>query len=270
MHKIPGKTFLVGEYAALLGMPAILLLTKPFFQIATKPQEGLEGIHPDSPAGIYWRQHGLKNQGLIFTDPYNGIGGMGASSAQFLGAYLACHKNFTYKDLLKSYHAACWHGKGLKPSGYDVLAQTSKSSCVYVTSNPVKVVSLDLAFTDLSLVLAHTGEKHATHEHLQQVAKLNGLNDLALIVENTKTAILNKDSKSFCASINLYAKALENHGFVTPSTKAKIKHLRTFPSIKAAKGCGALGADVILLVIDKNSQNKALLLLKALGLLVLS
>ncbi len=86
---IPAKTFLLGEYAALAGQSAVLLTTSPCFELSLSKEAGLHGIHPDSPAGRWWKENAQSEVGLQWHDPYQGCGGLGASSAQFLGAYLA-------------------------------------------------------------------------------------------------------------------------------------------------------------------------------------
>ncbi len=51
---IPGKTFLVGEYAVLLGGAALGLATKPYFELTEADDEKRgNDFHSDSPAGRY-------------------------------------------------------------------------------------------------------------------------------------------------------------------------------------------------------------------------
>nr|WP_256594408.1 hypothetical protein [Legionella pneumophila] len=54
--QIPAKTFLLGEYAAIAGEPAILLTTSPCFTLTLTENAKLEGIHPESPAGLWWQK----------------------------------------------------------------------------------------------------------------------------------------------------------------------------------------------------------------------
>ena len=59
---IPGKTFLVGEYAVLLGGAALGLATKPYFELTeTEADEAADEFHPDSPAGRYLKPENKKS-----------------------------------------------------------------------------------------------------------------------------------------------------------------------------------------------------------------
>lgn len=255
---IPGKTFLVGEYAALADHPAILFLTKPCFTIDLIDKPILKNIHQDSPAGLYWLKYGLKNKGLIFNDPYNGLGGMGASSAQFLGAYLFCNNLINYENLIKDYQKVSWQGKGLKPSGYDVLAQSNSSFCVYIEKNPLKVTPLDYCFKNFNIIFAHTGKKCQTHKHLLDYKNIQPLNDLAKIIYKTKKSIEEQNSDVFFECINDYSEALFKYGWVSVDTKNKIDFFKKLPYIKALKGCGAMGSDIIIFFVDKDKTPLAI------------
>src|SRR4051794_40802652 len=123
--RIPAKTFLLGEYSALTGASAILITTSPSFELSLVNEELLKNIHPNSPAGQWWKGHQITSKGLSWFDPYQDLGGLGASSAQFLGAYLASCSFLGVEPnknaLLKAYYEFAWRGEGLKPSGYDLL-----------------------------------------------------------------------------------------------------------------------------------------------------
>ncbi|WP_206753639.1 hypothetical protein, partial [Escherichia coli] len=55
--QIPAKTFLLGEYADIAGEPANLLTTSPCFALTLTENAKLEGIHPKSPAGLWWQKN---------------------------------------------------------------------------------------------------------------------------------------------------------------------------------------------------------------------
>ena len=68
---VPGKTFLVGEYAVLLGGASLGLATKPYFEfdylqdvadadLDLKRLKTEKSFHPDSPAGMLVKKHNLK------------------------------------------------------------------------------------------------------------------------------------------------------------------------------------------------------------------
>ncbi|HHT0593824.1 TPA: hypothetical protein ACTXXA_001730 [Legionella anisa] len=255
---IPAKTFLLGEYAALAGASALLLMTVPCFELTLTTQEKSAGIHPESPAGLWWLQQNLR-QGLLWHDPYGGRGGLGASSAQFLASYLAgCFINDTAPDLNKmlgAYYESSWNGKGLRPSGYDVIAQ-SQQGCVYINKQQKMINSYDWPFQDLSFFLIHTGMKLATHHHLQDSALPlpDQIDYLSFLVDEAKQAFEQIDSKKLITAINSYHQKLTELNLVAEHSLKFISEFKKYPEIVAIKGCGALGADVLLLITSADKS----------------
>src|SRR2546428_4699048 len=89
---IAGKVFVLGEYAVLGGLPALVAAVTPRFSGSLSEQaNGEGGYHPESPVGRFLRR-ALEHQGVRyhfhFEDPYRN-GGFGASTAQFAIAYAA-------------------------------------------------------------------------------------------------------------------------------------------------------------------------------------
>lgn len=247
---IPAKTFLLGEYAALAEASALLLITAPCFELTLTTQEKLAEIHPESPAGLWWQQQNSK-QGLLWHDPYAGRGGLGASSAQFLASYLAgCFVNNTIPDLnkmLSAYYESSWFGKGLRPSGYDIIAQ-SQQGCVYINKQQKMIKSYNWPFQDLSFFLIHTGMKLATHHHLLDSTLPDQIDYLSFLVDEAKQAFEQVDSQQLITTINSYHQKLTELNLVAEHSLKFISEFKKYPEILAIKGCGALGADVLLLV----------------------
>lgn len=250
---IPAKTFLLGEYAALEGASALLVSTVPCFELTLNhhQQPTETTIHPDSPAGLWWNKQQFSDYTLYFVDPYEGCGGLGASSAQFIGAYLA--SSYVKKNppkliaMLEAYYECAWNGQGSRPSGYDVIAQT-QYGCVFINKQKEQLHSYAWNFNDLSFILIHTGIKLATHHHLQE-ANLNlPTDELSAIVDKAKEALEQSNSNLFVESINDYHHQLNNLNLVASHSLELIKKLRTYPEVLAIKGCGALGADIILII----------------------
>ncbi len=250
---IPAKTFLLGEYAAIEGLSALLVTTKPCFYMTTadKAQSSIKGIHPQSPAGLWWQQQNINTTHLIWSDPYLGCGGLGASSAQFIGSYLAsCSiqgKKPSLESLLDAYYQCAWNNRGLKPSGYDVIAQT-QSGCVFINKQQHEFQCFAWPFSDLSFFLIHTGNKLATHHHLQKTSMPAEPARLSALVDLAKKALEHADSTLFIECINNYHQQLMAADLVATQSIKLIDTLRAYPEVRAIKGCGALGADVILLI----------------------
>lgn len=254
--RIPAKTFLVGEYAAIAGASAIILTTTPCFELRLVDYDNKAyGIHPDSPAGQWWAHHRLHSQGLIWQDPYQGQGGLGASSAQFLAVYLASCRALrvqpNHKALLDAYYQCAWRGEGLKPSGYDLWAQ-SQNRCVYINREQHLIKSYGWPFKDLAFLLLHSGQKLATHYHLKNARLPDSIAQLAATVELARSAFEQVDSDKLVQAVNNYEQQLAGLGLVASYTQEHIRYFNAQPDIFAAKGCGALGADVLLLIVSKS------------------
>lgn len=248
--QIPAKTFLVGEYAALAGAPALILTTTPCFELSKTNEGALGAIHPESPAGRWWANHPIPTAGFHWHDPYQGIGGLGASSAQFLAVYLATQESNTadLSTMLEAYYQSAWQGVGVRPSGYDVLAQ-SQHQVVYIHRQKNQIETYPWVFEDIAFVLLHSGKKLATHEHLQTSILPESMDVLTQIVEDAKIAFQTVDSQRLIHAVNNYYEELKVLNRVADNTITAINTLCEEHKILAAKGCGAMGADVFLLVI---------------------
>lgn len=257
--QIPAKTFLLGEYVALTGAGAIILTTLPCFEISIiQNNSNLIGINKGSPAANWWHKHRLP-QGLACYDPYAAQGGLGASSAQFLGAYFAAHFLWetqpTHDDLLNAYYTSAWSGKGMKPSGYDVIAQT-QYNCVYINRSKGRVDVFDWVFNDIAFILLHSGHKLATHYHLENLILPSEIKELALLSDQANFAFERNDSTALIEAINGYQQQLTRLNLISPQTFNTVERFSKHPEVLAIKGCGALGADVFLLIVHKSTLEK--------------
>ncbi|MFJ1267142.1 mevalonate kinase [Legionella lytica] len=253
---IPAKTFLLGEYAAVAEASAIVLTTSPYFELSHNSELDLVGIHPQSPAGLWWQQQNHLKTGLSWHDPYAGCGGLGASSAQFLASYLAScmlqEKPAHMNSMLEAYYQVSWTGKGLRPSGYDVIAQ-SQHGCVYINRQNNIVQCYAWPFQNLSFFLIHTGVKLATHHHLQDTALPAQIDYLSNLVDTAKNAFEQHDSQQLVTCINDYHAKLAELGLVAEHSQQLINQFKSYPEVLAIKGCGALGADIILVLTSRSA-----------------
>lgn len=265
---IPAKTFLLGEYAALAGDSALILNTLPGFSLTLTDKPGLQGIHPDSPAGVWWRQQ-RHTFGLIWEDPYQGLGGLGASSAQFVGVYKASMQlsgtSFIRENLLDAYYESAWQGVGIRPSGYDVLAQSFEQGCVVINRNQNILQPFSWPFKDLGVLLLHTGFKLATHEHLQKAALPQNIKELARCSDWGRRAFEGNNPAEFIRAVHAFQLELIEAKLVAYETLLALKTFSDDPDILAAKGCGAMGADIILLLMNKDKISRKKQFLQDLG-----
>lgn len=266
---IAAKTFLIGEYVALRGEPALLMTTTPCFELTLlRNQAVLVDINNAAPAARLWSRYGALDHGLHWHDPYQGIGGMGASSAQFLSTYLACkylHSPQHLPDILTAYYECAWEGEGIRPSGYDVIAQ-SLQGCVYIDKNQDDTQVFNWPFADISCLLFHTGKKLATHQHLEHLQLDSSLDALTQQVRIAHEAFKTGNAQLLIQAINAYHVALKALGWVEMRTVEMINKLTLNKGIVAAKGCGAMGADIILLLVARENQNDIRSFAESLGL----
>ena len=267
---VPGKTFLVGEYAVLLGGASLGLATKPYFEfdylqdvadadLDLKRLKTEKSFHPDSPAGMLVKKHNLKLK-FYFKNHYleqGVLGGFGASTAEYLIALtpllLNCKKSFfdilnEYKDL----HVA----QNVKPSGNDLAFQyfgqvTLADSALNFYQN------FDWIFTNLDFCVISTGQKVPTHQHLADL-DLTRLQDLpALSHQITKVYAENKPD-DFIGLMREWCDKLEEKNLTHLHSLHLRKQLEKNENILLVKPCGALGADVML-VFFKRRDGEAVL-----------
>jgi len=245
--QIPGKTFLLGEYAALQGESALILTTKPCFELdCTKADK--HPFHQDSPAGRL-----LQNRDFCGTwkDPYFSLGGLGASSAEFLACYLALHDTCDVTHLLKTYQEHTTSKTGLKPSGYDVLAQ-SRRGCVFINKNRQEIQEYTWPFADLAFLLIHTGKKLATHTYLQTNTAPGNTRQLSNLALQGKMAFEQMDADLLIQAVRGTYQELLKNNLVAAHTQTLIARLETHLPILAIKGCGAMGADTVVMLVDSD------------------
>ena len=106
-------------------------------------------------------------------------------------------------------------------------------------------------FQDIGFLLLHTGQKLATHHHLQTIKLPSQINLLASIVDMAKEALQHVDSHCMIDAVNAYHQQLAHLHLVAEHSIKHITFFQNQPDILAVKGCGAMGADVLLLLTPK-------------------
>lgn len=257
---VPGKTFLIGEYLALKGGPSIVLTTAPRFELrvierASQDDEWFN-FASQSPAGRLLGRHEEKARGYRFEfhDPHRGRGGLGASSAQFALVYAWLYGAEAVRDyaqLLKMYRECAWSGEGLPPSGADLVAQVT-GGVTWFDGNQIDARDLGWPFKNLSFTLLRTGSKLATHEHLKRVDTEVPYEALREPVSVATRAFENADEEMLIAAVRNAAAILKKAHLCAPHTRQILDELAMKCDWSlAAKGCGAMGADVILIVHER-------------------
>lgn len=258
MYSIPSKTFLLGEYIALTGGPTLVLCHSPYFELTVKaaPNFALLNIHPQSPAGrlALDNKPALANKQLSFFDPHQGKGGLGGSTAEFLGVYRALFPNHTieWQTLLNCYWNYTQTKEGQRPSGADIVAQLTDNLCAF-DRNQKQLQTYTWPFKELDFLLIRTNQKLATHSHLSQIEDTDRFQSLSAIAERGFKAISQCSSKQFLNAIRDYGEQLNRLGLVAEHTKKMLNELSCLSEVLAVKGCGAMGADIIAIFCDTNN-----------------
>jgi mevalonate kinase len=260
---IPGKTFLAGEYLALKGLGALVFASKPKFQFLIKevPEksrgEPLKGpFHPDSPAGLFWQEQiDFFSKYTIELKSVLRLGGWGSSTAEFIALHalyqlretlwIEQERIFDLHQMLRDYRRlAGVQSLGFPPSGADLVGQVA-GGLTHFNGLDGKIQTFSWPFEKLKLKLLATGRKLATHEHLKTLKDFptEGLQSAVDLCHQGLKAV---DDARFIEGLKLVSEALSGLGFVAPETQRLLEQFQ-MPGLLAAKGCGALGADVILL-----------------------
>jgi len=274
------KTFFLGEYGAVATQRAIVWLTEPAFSAhfgdKTRPSSPLS---PPCERLLQALAPELLDSGYQFFDPYQGRGGLGASSAEFLlwmralSFYRAesarWHHPAHWVKLLDIYTRYSWSGRGVPPSGVDVVAQ-NYSGLVYIDV-PNKIYdALHWPFSDVGVVLAHTNQKLATHTHLESQVDADIWAPLSGWVDKARDALYAADLDQLITSMRGAYQQQQRLGLVAPHTQKLVSILSGASCFLMAKGCGAMGSDVILALYPVAREKEAIKQLSAQGLEVLT
>lgn len=264
----PGKTFLCGEYLALNGGPAITIATEPRFRLEVRRGNGQHSFHPDSPAGRYLNEHAadFADFDLRFVNPY-GAGGFGGSTAEFLlvralhqfgpGVWTEHQLDLDVRAAWTAYrelHADVT----LKPSGADLVGQ----ACGLLTGferRSGKIQVFTWPFQNLGFQLFKTSIKVQTHVHLQDFADTARAEKLEVLepgCQRVWDALRKASEGQFLIGLNEVTRGLESLGLQADEIRPMTEKLRQIPGVRAVKGCGAMGADVILAVFDQREVRR--------------
>ncbi len=278
-YSIAGKVFILGEYAVLAGLPALVGALAPRFKLFVpdlgREPQSFQTFHPDSPLGrlqAWAKKMGLPDLKFQFEDPFHGQGGFGASTAQFGMAYLAYAQRSDglerdwirvwrlYQDLMGSEKSRL-----VGPSGADLVSQwLGGVICFDPLRREQGPYSADFPhYQDLwstldwsqLVVFSATGQpgrKVATHEHLGTFlgAHSNLAAQLELPLRQGLAAIQCQGFSSLGQAMDDYAEVLYQAKLEIPATTEDRKALRKLPGVLGVKGTGAMQSDGILVLVE--------------------
>jgi mevalonate kinase len=274
----PAKTFLIGEYGVLDGGQALLVNTRPRFQLKvnSSSENNCHGIHPLSPSGKWLRMQApyLNKLDIEFEDPWKGSGGLGASSAQFLLSHALLDlikEKFEFlisekyiNSLLKSYFDTLDDFNISKPSGVDLVSQFIGGIC-YVEKERGLSHQLSWPFPSKNFLIFKTNKKMNTHEHLSSLI----VTDLKEAKELSSKAIYffkKNEWSAFSESVNTFHKYLNQKKWVSEYTHKWIETIKKWSEVEAVKGCGAMGSDTLVIFSDEALTREIIRKTELLGL----
>jgi len=269
-YSIPGKVFLLGEYAVLAGLPAVVATLGPRFEMKVGPGDGVAAAN-GSPVQrlMYWANERMPfNEPFSFEvhDPYEGRGGLGASTAEFAMVYFElCQRNDslprTWQGVWKLYRELMEDGLGaVPPSGADLVAQWQGGVVFFDPSDghcqdvwPM----LDWAGVLIFSATQQPGRKVKTHEHLVELSQRGllksgsgWLKSLEECLITGISGIREQKPQSLGEAMDQYASVLAGEGLELERTTEDRLALRSIPGVLGVKGTGALQADGIIVIVD--------------------
>lgn len=231
----------------------------------------------------------LRGWHLEFVDPHKGRGGFGASGAQFvlthaftsllqmnlesamIGVAQASSNQVEIvhsaakietnaleaviakidtaimlldpKDVWNDYQIFSKHG-----SGADLLAQM-EGHVSLVSMAKCEATSQGWPYKDMGFAVVRTGDKIPTHEHLASLKEEN-LQALKEPAMDAVTAFGLATSGDFAKRVKSYGLALRELGYQAPKTLELLKPIEAQEWCLAAKGCGAYGADTLVVLFE--------------------
>ena len=262
-----------------------------------KTDDPFAEFHPDSPAGKLCQK--LKQKKTYFIeDPHEGNGGFGRSTAEYLSVLiddlLSKEKKIestgdsSSPEKTKTPEIEFHNGKhdikkfilgnlqnfvtnyqnctsNYKPSGADLVAQVCGGLCWYDGMN-FSCEKPAWPFPGYEIYIFKTGYKQQTHEHLIKDIKNKNLKILIPALMSARLSLEQSNLKIFCQAINDYYDILGGLGFSDSKVQSCVYRLREEPEILAAKACGAMGMDTVLIVARLSDEDKIIKLAKEHGL----
>ncbi|MGZ3698062.1 MAG: hypothetical protein ACXWPM_07725 [Bdellovibrionota bacterium] len=260
---VAGKIFVIGEYAVLDGLPAVVAAVGPRFTFQTQPGASLPfaGASPAGKLADFAKSRGMALPEASFEDPHAGRGGFGASTAQFALLYRALFpEERSWKPCWELYRELT--ASQLPPSGADLLTQWQGGvQCFESASAKVSDVSGDLDWSRLLVfsATAKPGRKTATHTHLDELSR--SFNEHASerraafrsVLSIALSALKRHDLPLFGEALDEFAEVLARFELEAPSAREDRVALRALPGVIGVKGAGALQTDAMIALMDPQS-----------------
>jgi hypothetical protein len=250
-YAVPGKVFLLGEYYVLDKGQAILLTTQPSFILKASKEPWKFTKHSPADRLITWALDNAvvssREWHYQIVDPYQHLGGFGASTAEFLLLYRTLLLPQTMQDAWNLYRTLHSNEK-IIPSGADLIAQWQKGVChVNIKNNQIRDYTQAFDWTKFFIFSAAHLQKTPTHAHLKELKDLSFVNTLEVIFKKALISFHQNNEPGFAQMLNAYSDALELLGLEHAQTTKIKKQFLQIPEVYAVKGSGAMQSDILIL-----------------------
>lgn len=281
----PGKVFIAGEYACIEGGSSLVGTVSPEFSLEIIRDSSTTHRHSfasQSPAGLYLSKHlnALSEVRLQWSDPYSTPIGVGSSSAQFIlslaaVATLEDQPLPTAAEVLKQYWQTVGATQGLRPSGVDVVAQFTGGPTI-VRNEPFSARKISPWAGDGIFILAYTGAKAKTHEHLMSLQErgfpksfASCLREIERLTLQAIEAWQESRAKILGSVMTAYQNELTKAGLASAEFTTRLADIQSWTGVLGCKGTGAQGGDCVLLLVDPQYKSAISTKLNSLGWLPL-
>lgn len=245
---IPAKTFLIGEYSALVGGSVLGLATGPGFEVSYRQvKEAFFPFPLQSPAGQLWSQLNTSHTDIQIElgELFNNLGGFGRSTAEYLSVLipLLINKSEDFIQIRKLYQQLSLKS-GAGASGADLAIQYFGKVMLHDgTKNTY--LSAEWKFKDYDFILVSTGQKIKTHEHLAAL-ELKYLESFPKVSDPLVQVYQTGSGDDFISAVNQWSDFLEAQVLTHKNSLDLKQLLLKNENILCVKPCGALGADVVV------------------------
>ncbi|MGE3975090.1 MAG: hypothetical protein AB7F59_11250 [Bdellovibrionales bacterium] len=256
---VPSKTFLVGEYVALQGGPALVLNTEPRFQLmVTDRVPGTSTFHTQHTdlrrtENPYIQRiladNFFDSYDFGFQDPFYGRGGLGASSAQLVMLLGFKAWKLTGQWEISEILSCLRQFDGYRGSGYDAISQLT-GGVSHIESGCEHYKATEWPWLDYEPILIRGPKKTVTHEHLAELKEKN-LVTLHNISRETIKSYIDKNLEGFAKGISDFSEEQSRLGLLSSETQTAIETFKADSMVKVARGCGALGSDTLMLIVNR-------------------
>jgi hypothetical protein len=153
--------------------------------------------------------------------------------------------------LLKDYQDLATNS-AVRPSGADLIGQVC-GKMTYFHKNQGKIKTFSWPFSEIGFCILRTGFKLATHEHLKSLVEFNSA-EFAKAALQVIDGLAKIDSQEVVAGVQNYHRELIKQKKVAHETLVLLRNFENLEGVLAMKGCGALGADAVMLVFETCSD----------------